>query len=246
VIHAGGSGMRACLVVLPTFNEAESVAELSAAVLAALPGAELLVVDDSSPDGTASIVKRIAALEPRLHLLQREKKLGLGSAYVHGFLWGLAQKYDRFFAMDADFSHDPSYLGSFVTALDAGADVVVGSRNIPGGGIVGWGLGRHLLSKGGSLYSRMVLGGPVRDMTTGFKAYSRRALERIDVASVVSNGYAFQIETTYRALRAGLKVVEVPIVFVDRRVGQSKMAAADIAEAVLAPLKMRRGNRPSG
>lgn len=240
---SASGGLSACLVVLPTFNEADNVAQLVAAVLGALPAAEVLVVDDSSPDGTAHIVQRLAAEQPRVHLLQRQQKLGLGSAYVDGFSWGLARPYARFFAMDADFSHDPSYLAAFVAALDAGADVVVGSRNMPGGSIVGWGLGRHLLSKGGSLYSRLVLGAPVRDMTTGFKAYSRRALERIDVASVVTNGYAFQIETTYRALRAGLRVVEVPIVFVDRRVGQSKMSLFDVWEAVLGPPKMRWGRR---
>jgi dolichol-phosphate mannosyltransferase len=235
-----------CLIIVPTFNEAASVAELVTAVVRTLPEAEVLVVDDASPDGTADIVEHLAANGVRVHLLRRPRKLGLGSAYVAGFGWGLARAYQRFFEMDADFSHDPRYLPAFLAAFDAGADVVVGSRNMTGGRVEGWGPLRHLISKGGSWYSRLLLGVQVRDMTSGFKAYSRRALERIDVASVMSNGYAFQIETTYRALRAGMNVVEVPIVFVDRRVGQSKMAASDIREAVLAPIKMRRGYRPKG
>jgi dolichol-phosphate mannosyltransferase len=145
--------------------------------------------------------------------------------------------------MDADFSHDPSFLPSFVAALDAGADVVVGSRRMAGGTVVGWGPLRHVLSHGGSLYSRLLLGVSVRDMTTGFKAYTREALEQLDVGSVRSNGYAFQIETTYRAVRSGLRVVEVPIVFVDRRAGQSKMSRKDIAEAVWGVWRMRGWRR---
>jgi dolichol-phosphate mannosyltransferase len=158
---------------------------------------------------------------------------------VAGFSWGLSREYDCFVEMDADFSHDPRYLPALMAELERGADVVVGSRNVEGGGVVGWGPLRHLLSKGGSLYSRLALGASVRDMTTGFKAYTRRALELINVGSVAANGYAFQIETTYRALSAGLAVVEVPIVFVDRRAGQSKMSLGDVWEAVLAPPKMR-------
>jgi dolichol-phosphate mannosyltransferase len=172
-------------------------------------------------------------------VLHRSGKLGLGTAYVEGFRWALARGYDAVFEMDADLSHDPRYVPAFVRALEAGADLVLGSRNVPGGGVEGWGLGRHVLSKGGSLYARTILGVGIRDLTTGFKAFSRRALQAIDIESLRSNGYSFQIETTYRALRAGLRVVEVPIVFVDRRAGQSKMSRRIFAEAVLEVWRLR-------
>ena len=232
---------RATLVVIPTFNEAENLAPLVGQVLAALPEAQVLVVDDASPDGTADVARALAARDARVHVLARPAKTGLGSAYVAGLSWGLARDFERFFEMDADFSHDPSYLSSFIVALDAGADVVVGSRNVKGGAVQGWGVLRHLLSKGGSLFSRLVLGSQVRDMTTGFKAYTRRALEQIQIERICSNGYAFQIETTHRALKQGLRVVEIPIVFVDRRVGASKMTRRDIVEAVWSVWRMRRG-----
>lgn len=235
----------ATLVVVPTFNEADSIAALVAAVRASLPVADVLVVDDASPDGTAELVRRLASADPRVHLLERAGKLGLGSAYVAGFGWGLARGYQRFFEMDADFSHDPAVLPAFVAALDAGADVVVGSRGVPGGGIRGWGPLRYALSKGGSLYSRLVLGVELRDLTTGFKAYSRQALERIDLATLRSSGYAFQIETSYRALRCALRVVEIPIVFVDRRVGKSKMTSHEVWDAVVGVWLIRAGGRRS-
>jgi dolichol-phosphate mannosyltransferase len=232
------------LVVVPTFNEAESISQLLLAVRGVLPGAHLLVVDDGSPDGTASIVRGLADADAHIHVLERPCKLGLGSAYVAGFSWGLQRGYRRFFEMDADFSHDPKELPAFVAALDAGADVVVGSRGVPGGGVRGWGPLRYALSKGGSLYSRLVLGVELRDLTTGFKAYSRRALELIDVATLRSNGYAFQIETSYRALRQQLRVLEIPIVFVDRRVGKSKMTSREVWDAVVGVWLMRvRGKR---
>jgi len=228
------------LIVVPTFNEAENVAALLTAIRGVVPFADVLIVDDASPDGTAAIVRRHALGDPRVYLLQRAGKLGLGSAYVAGFGWGLGRGYERFFEMDADFSHDPGYLPTFVDALERGADMVVGSRNVPGGRVEGWGFFRHALSKGGSLYARLVLGGHVRDLTTGFKAYTRRALERIGLENVASSGYAFQVETTARALRRGLTVVEVPIVFVDRRVGKSKMSRRDVFEAVTGVWRMRR------
>ena len=231
------------LVVVPTFNEAESISQLVLAVRGVLPGAHLLVVDDGSPDGTASVVRRLADADAHVHLLERPGKLGLGSAYVAGFSWGLERGFQRFFEMDADFSHDPQELPAFVAALDAGADVVVGSRGVPGGGIRGWGPLRYALSKGGSLYSRLVLGVDLRDLTTGFKAYSRRALEQIDIATLRSSGYAFQIETSYRALRQNLRVQEIPIVFVDRRVGKSKMTSQEVWGAVVGVWLMRAGGR---
>jgi dolichol-phosphate mannosyltransferase len=233
------------LIVVPTFNEVENIAELVAAVRGRLPDAHVLVVDDASPDGTATIVRRLAAADAGVHVLERPGKLGLGSAYVAGFSWGLERGYQRFFEMDADFSHDPAALPAFMAALDDGADVVVGSRNVAGGGVRGWGPLRHALSKGGSLYSRLVLGVGLRDLTTGFKAYSRHALEQIDVGSLRSNGYAFQIETSYRALRRGLNVREIPIVFVDRRVGESKMTSQEVWGAVLGVWLMRGGGRRS-
>lgn len=232
--------MPGTLIVVPTFNEAENLESLVVAVLSTLPSAELLVVDDASADGTGAVAASLADADARVHVLHRPAKLGLGTAYVDGFRWGLERGYARFFEMDADFSHEPSYLPAFVAALEAGADLVVGSRNMPGGRVEGWGPLRHFLSKGGSLYSRLLLGTSVRDMTTGFKAYSRAALERIDIGSIRSNGYAFQIETTYRAIRRGLRVVELPIVFVDRRAGRSKMSRRDVFEAVVAVLDLRR------
>jgi dolichol-phosphate mannosyltransferase len=228
-----------CLIVVPTYDERDNLPQLVDRVLRVAPAAHLLVVDDASPDGTGELAERLAAEDRRVHVLHRPGKLGLGTAYVQGFRWGLERGYRRFFEIDADLSHDPAVLPRFFETLDAGADVVVGSRNVPGGGVEGWGLGRHLLSKGGSLYSRVILGVPVRDLTTGFKGFTRRALETIDLASVRSNGYSFQIEMTYRALRRGLRVTEVPITFVDRRVGQSKMSRRIFVEAIGIVWKLR-------
>jgi len=220
------------LIVTPTFNERSNIAEFVRAVRLVAPAADVVIVDDNSPDGTGEIADELARNDPHVKVLHRPKKLGLGTAYVQAFRRGLTQDYERFFEMDADFSHDPKYLPAFFEALDAGADVVLGSRNIEGGRVEGWGPGRHALSKGGSLYARTILGVEVRDLTTGFKAFTRRALETIGLDQVHSNGYSFQVETTYRALRKGLKIVEIPIVFVDRRVGQSKMDRKVFAEAV--------------
>jgi dolichol-phosphate mannosyltransferase len=227
------------LIVVPTYNERSNLEAFVQAVRRAAPGASLLVVDDNSPDGTGALADRLAKHDPRVSVLHRRGKLGLGTAYVDGFRLGLSRGFARFLEMDADFSHDPAHLEAFFAALDNGADVVLGSRNVPGGSVEGWGFGRHVLSKGGSLYSRLILGVPTRDLTTGFKAFTRRALEAIDLGSVRSNGYSFQIEMTYRALQAGLRVVEVPITFVDRRVGQSKMDAKIFAEAVLSVWRLR-------
>lgn len=227
------------LIVTPTYNERANLERFVERTLAVAPGAEILVVDDASPDGTGELADAIAARDPRVRVLHRERKLGLGTAYVEAFLWGLSRQYAWFFEMDTDLSHDPRHLPSFFEELSHGADVVVGSRNVPGGGVEGWGVGRHLLSRGGSLYSRVILGVPVRDLTTGFKAYTRDALLAIDLGSIRSNGYSFQIETTYRALRAGLDVREVPIVFFDRRVGQSKMSGGVFAEAVWRVVALR-------
>lgn len=231
--------MPRALIVTPTYNEAENLSAFIQAVRAALPEADVLVVDDNSPDGTGQIADALAASDPHIRVVHRPGKLGLGTAYVEAFRKGLAEGYDRFFEMDADLSHDVRYLADFQRALDAGYDVIIGSRNIPGGGVEGWGIGRNIMSKGGSLYARSVLGLSVSDLTSGYKAFSRRALEALDLEGVHSNGYSFQIEMTYRALRRGMRVKEVPIVFVDRRAGRSKMSRKVFIEAVGVVWKLR-------
>lgn len=243
--------MQRALIVVPTYNERANVAEIAALLLAHAPTAtaplhgigalELLFVDDNSPDGTGAELDRMAAADSRISVLHRAGKLGLGTAYIEGFSWALARGYDVIVQMDADGSHDPKYLPALFAELAGGADVVVGSRYVPGGGTENWGLGRRTLSRGGSLYARTILGVSVRDMTAGFLCWRRQALAALDLRSITSNGYSFQIETKFRALERGLSLVEVPIVFVDRRVGQSKMSRAIVAEALLKVWKLRLG-----
>jgi len=237
------AAMPPSLIVVPTYNERDNVRGAARQLLAALPGAEVLFVDDSSPDGTGAVLDELAAADPRIHVLHRAGKLGLGTAYVEGFGWGLARGYEFLFEMDADGSHDPRYLPGMLALAEDGADVVVGSRYVPGGGTANWGLGRRLLSRGGSLYARTILGVEVRDLTAGFICWRRAALEAIDLATIGSNGYSFQIEMKYRALKHGLRLVETPIVFVDRRVGQSKMSRAIFAEALFKVWALRFGGR---
>jgi dolichol-phosphate mannosyltransferase len=225
--------MATALIIVPTYNEAENVRGIAERLLEALPAADVLFVDDNSPDGTGAIIDEMVAANPRCHVMHRAGKLGLGTAYVEGFAWGLARDYRFLFEMDADGSHDPKYLPQMLALAEDGADVVVGSRNIPGGGTMNWGLGRNLLSKGGSFYARTILGIDVRDVTAGFICWRRDVLEALDLPTVDSNGYSFQIEMKYRAIKRGYKIVETPIVFVDRRVGQSKMSRAIVAEALL-------------
>ena len=229
------------LLIVPTYNEVENVARVAAEFLAPVPDSELLFVDDASPDGTGALIDRIRAEDPRVHVLHRAGKLGLGTAYLDGFRWALARDYRLVVEMDADFSHDPRHLPELVAAIDAGADLAVGSRYVEGGGTRNWGFGRRLISRAGGRYARTVLGVDVRDMTAGFVCYRREALERIDLDAITSNGYSFQIEMKYRAHRAGLRIVEVPIVFEDRRVGQSKMSRAIVAEALWMVWKLRLG-----
>lgn len=231
--------MSRTLIVTPTYNERENLESFVATVRAALPEADLLIVDDASPDGTGRMADEIASRDPHVKVRHRAGKLGLGTAYLEAFRWGLAEGYERFFEMDADHSHDPKYLADFVRALDGGADVVIGSRNIPGGGVEGWGPLRHVISKGGSLYSRTILGLGVRDLTSGYKAFTRRALEAIGLDAVQSNGYSFQVELTYRAALRRMNIVEVPITFVDRRAGHSKMSGKIFREAIVMVWKMR-------
>ncbi len=231
--------MSRVLIVTPTYNERENIERFAKGVLRWLPEANLCIVDDASPDGTGDIADRLAAEDERIRVMHRAGKLGIGTAYVQAFEWGLEQGYEILFEMDADLSHDPSYLPEFMAAFARGADLVIGSRNIPGGGVTGWGPGRHLLSKGGSLYSRTILGLDVRDLTSGFKAFSADVLRSINLGDVRSEGYSFQIELTYRALRNGFKVEEVPIHFVDREAGKSKMSKQIFAEAVWMVWKLR-------
>lgn len=227
------------LIVTPTYNEKDNLPRFIGQVRNAVPNAHILVVDDNSPDGTGDVADEIAKKDDRVRVMHRAGKLGLGTAYTQAFAKGLAEGYERFFEMDADLSHDVQYLPAFAKALDDGADVVIGSRNIPGGGVEGWGFGRHFISKGGSIYSRSILGLGVKDLTSGYKAFSRRALEAIDLPSVRSNGYSFQIEMTYRAILKGMRVTEVPIVFVDRQAGKSKMSRKIFLEAVGVVWKLR-------
>ncbi len=234
------------LIVVPTYNERDNVHGIADQLLAALPGTDILFVDDNSPDGTGDLLDEIAKAQPRLHVMHRAGKLGLGTAYVEGFTWGLERGYEYLFEMDADGSHDPSYLPTMLALAEDGADVVIGSRYVPGGGTANWGLGRRVLSKGGSLYARSVLGVDVRDLTAGFMCWRRSALETIELATVTSNGYSFQIEMKYRALQKGLRLVETPIVFVDRRVGQSKMSRAIFIEGLLKVWALRFRRRSSG
>jgi len=229
------------LVVLPTYNERENIEPIVTAILAQSADLEVLVVDDNSPDGTGQIVDGLAALQPRrIHVLHRAGKRGLGTAYIEGFTWALARDYDYVFEMDADFSHNPADLLRLrEPLLTGGADASIGSRWVPGGGTRNWSFARTFISRGGSLYARLILGVPVDDLTSGFKCFSRRVLERLDLQSVRSNGYAFQVELNYRCHRHGFRVVEVPIMFVDRRVGKSKMGRHIVTEAMIVVLGLR-------
>ncbi|MCA9531731.1 MAG: polyprenol monophosphomannose synthase [Myxococcales bacterium] len=227
------------LLVTPTYDERDNLEPFVTSTLDTLPHAHVLVVDDASPDGTGDLADTLAARDPRVRVMHRSGKLGLGSAYLDAFRWALSEGYDRIFEMDTDLSHDPRYLPQMLDALDDGAGLVIGSRNVPGGGVEGWGPGRHILSKGGSLYSRTLLGLPIRDLTSGYKGFRRETLEALDLGAVQSEGYAFQIELTYRAIRRGFRVDEVPIVFVDRRAGESKMSRRVFTEAVVMVPRLR-------
>jgi dolichol-phosphate mannosyltransferase len=235
----GAMASERVLIVVPTYNERDNVENVVTQFLGPLPEAEILFVDDNSPDGTGELLDRLAAASSRVHVLHRPGKLGLGTAYLDGFRWGLARGYDYLLEMDADFSHDPGYLPDMVGLAREGADMVVGSRYIEGGGTVNWGIGRQVISRAGSLYARTILGVGVRDLTSGFICYRRHTLEALDLDAVDSNGYSFQIEMKYRVIQAGMQVVELPIVFVDRRVGQSKMSRQIFFEALLMVWKLR-------
>jgi dolichol-phosphate mannosyltransferase len=226
-----GTEVGRVLVVIPTYNEAENIRDITARVRRSVPAAEILVADDASPDGTGAIVDRLAAEDPQLHVLHRAGKQGLGAAYVAGFGWARERGFDVVVEMDADGSHAPEQLPALLAALRT-ADVVLGSRWVPGGRVVNWPLRRMLISRGGSLYTRLALGLPVRDATGGYRAYRMPVLDKIDVDSVESQGYCFQVDLAWRAYRHGLRVVEVPITFTERQRGASKMSAAILREAV--------------
>lgn len=221
------------LVVVPTYNEAPNVERFLRAVRDALPGAGILVVDDGSPDGTADLAEAAASGLGDVHVLRRSQKSGLGSAYRAGFAWGLDRGYEAFVEIDADFSHDPAVLPDLVAPLSEGHEVVIGSRYVPGGSIPQWSWSRHLLSRWGNVYASTVLGLGVSDSTAGYRVYAASLLRRLDLPSVRAEGYGFQIEMTYRSKQAGASIVEVPIRFVDRTAGDSKMSSAIVVEALI-------------
>ncbi len=236
----GKNGMEAknaAVVCLPTYNERENLSSIIEELLRAAP-VDILVIDDNSPDGTGAVADGIAEREPRVRVMHRPGKQGLGKAYLAGFKWALERPYKYIFEMDADFSHQPRYVPEFLRAIEH-YDVVLGSRWTDGGGTENWGALRKVISRGGSLYARSILGVDVRDLTGGFKCFRREVLEALDLDGVQSTGYAFQIELTYRALQQGFRVKEIPIIFYERTAGQSKMSSRIVAEAVRGVWGMR-------
>jgi len=233
-----------CTVVIPTYNERDNIGALIPRILD-LPRFRILVVDDNSPDGTADVVAAIARDEPRVGLLSRPSKLGLGTAYISGFRRALAEGAEYICEMDADFSHDPRYLPSLLAATETSYDLTLGSRYIPGGGTTDWGMLRKLISRSGNIYARSILGLSVTDATGGFRCYRRRVLAAINPDDIHSNGYSFQIELVYRTMRAGFRIGEVPIIFPDRRVGHSKMSRRIVLEALITVWRLRLGKQPA-
>lgn len=234
--------MKSTLVCLPTYNEADNLRAIIPAILEAAPGVDVLVIDDRSPDGTGDIADEFAASNNRVFVLHRERKEGLGRAYLAAFQWALQRDYQLILEMDADFSHSPVFLPQLILEAERGTDLVLGSRYVLGGGTRNWGILRKILSRGGSVYARAVLGITPRDLTGGFKCFKRHVLEALDLATVRSTGYAFQIELTYRTLQKGFKVTEIPIIFEDRRVGKSKMNGQIFTEALWGVWKMKRSS----
>ena len=231
--------MQRALVIIPTFNESENLPRLVPSVLSRDERLEILVVDDNSPDGTGRLAEEIAAAEPRVHVIHRSGKLGLGTAYIAGFKWGIERKYDILFEMDADFSHDPAHLPQFLEAVQE-YDLVLGSRYLHGRvTVVNWPMGRLLLSYFANSYARWVTGLPIADATGGFKCFRRQVLEAIELDRVESNGYAFQIEMSFRAWKKGFRLGEIPIMFVDRDLGESKMSKSIVREAIWRVWRLR-------
>ena len=228
------------IVIIPTYNEKENIAKIILAVLVLGNQYHVLVVDDGSPDGTASIVKELMQAHPdKIFIQERKGKLGLGTAYIHGFKWALANQYDYIFEMDADFSHNPLDLDRLLASCESGADVAIGSRYVQGGATENWPLDRLIYSKGGSLYTRIITGMPVKDPTAGFMCYKNKVLAAMQLDHIRFIGYAFQIEMKFASWRLGFKLKEVPITFIDRKIGVSKMSKGIIKEAVLGVISMQ-------
>lgn len=226
------------LIIIPTYNEKDNIERIVSEILAQQESIEILIVDDNSPDGTGEIADRIAGENPRVHVLHRPGKQGLGQAYISGFKYALEKSYDLIFEMDADFSHDPKYIKDFLQTIPE-ADLVLGSRYLNGVNVVNWPISRLLLSWFANLYVRWITGLPVRDATGGFKCFRRKILEKINLDKIHSNGYSFQIEMTFRAWKKGFKIKEIPIIFIDRRSGHSKMSKKIMWEAIWMVWRLR-------
>jgi dolichol-phosphate mannosyltransferase len=221
------------LTIIPTYNELESLPKTLGRLRSAVPASDVLVADDNSPDGTGDLAERIASEDPQVHVMHRRGKEGLGAAYIAGFRWALERDYDVIVEMDADGSHQPEQLPRLLDAVEAGADLVIGSRWVQGGTVVNWPLYRQLISRTGSTYARTMLGLKIKDMTAGYRAFRRTTLEKLDLDSVESVGYGFQVDLAWRVAKMGLKVVEVPVTFVERELGSSKMSGNIVVEAML-------------
>ncbi|UYP17246.1 polyprenol monophosphomannose synthase [Rhodococcus sp. Z13] len=221
------------LVIIPTYNERENLGRIISRLHAALPQTHVLVVDDGSPDGTGALADELAAADERIAVMHRTEKNGLGAAYIAGFRWGLEHGYTVLVEMDADGSHAPEQLHLLLEKIDAGTDLVLGSRYVPGGTVVNWPWHREVLSRGGNIYSRLALGVSIRDITGGYRAYRREVLEKLDLDAIASHGYCFQVDLAWRTLQAGFSVAEVPITFTEREVGESKMSGNIVQEALL-------------
>lgn len=232
------------LIIIPTYNELENLPPLLNGIFSHAPATDILIVDDNSPDGTGELAEKLGAEDSRVHVLHRSGKLGLGTAYIAGFKYAIDHGYDAAFEMDADFSHDPRHLPDFLAKIEQ-ADLVIGSRYIPGGSTPNWSLGRRFISGGGNVYARTVLRLPIQDCTAGFRCYRREVLESIDLDAIHSQGYGFQVEMAYRTYKLGFKIVETPIVFMDRRVGKSKMSSAIFLEGFLYVLRARFSKTPT-
>jgi dolichol-phosphate mannosyltransferase len=231
------------IIIIPTYNELENLRPLLDAVFSNAPQTDILIVDDNSPDGTGTLADTISTEDKRVHVMHRAGKLGLGTAYIAGFKYAVEHDYDAAFEMDADFSHDPRYLPDFLRAIE-NADLVIGSRYIKGGDTPNWSITRRFISGGGNIFARFVLSMPIHDCTAGYRCYRREVLEKIDLDGVQSQGYAFQVEMAYRVLSQGFKIVEIPIIFMDRRVGKSKMSRTIFLEAFTYVLRTRFGKQP--
>ncbi len=231
------------LIIIPTYNELENLPPLLKEIFSYAPTTDVLIVDDNSPDGTGALAERLGKEDTRIHVLHRDEKCGLGTAYIAGFTYAIDHQYEAAFEMDADFSHDPRYLPDFLAKIEH-ADLVIGSRYIPGGCTPNWSLGRRLISGCGNLFARTLLRMPVQDCTAGFRCYRRSLLERIGLDSIQSQGYGFQVEMAYRTHKLGFKIVETPIVFMDRRVGKSKMSRAIVLEAFTYVIRARFSRSP--